>query len=149
MQDALMQAKDEDEEDEIRDMLELKHNAIFVDPQERCLMDVWFGKEMYANVYVQRFPQDYMNNSLPDFIRCHKGCLYTVEFVDDISELDVAQDMLKRLNAIKCEMLKIEKAALKNPHVMLIPNVQLKLHQLQGAYASCYYVLGYDQKACL
>ena len=141
LQDALMQTQDEDEEDEIREMMELKHNAVYVDPQERCLIDVWLGQEMYANVYVQRFPQDYMNNSLPDFIRYHKGCLYTVEFVDDISELNVAQDMLKRLNAVKREMLKIEKAALKDPRVMLVPRVQLRVQQLRGAYASCYYAL--------
>ena len=142
LQETLMQARDEDEEDEIRDMMELKHNAVYVDPQERCLMDVRLGQEIYANVYVQRFPQDYMNNSLPDFIRYHKGCLYTVEFIDDISELDVAQDMLQRLNAVKCEMLKIEKAALKDPRILLVPKVQLKMQQLQGAYASCYYALG-------
>lgn len=142
LQEALLQTKDEDEEDEIRDMLELKHHVVFVDPQERCLIDVWFGKEMYANVYVQKFPQDYMNNSLPDFIRCHRGCLYTVEFVDDFAQVDTAQDMLRRLNALKAAMLKMEKALLKNPRMLLIPNVQVQIHQMQDAYSSFYYVTG-------
>lgn len=140
LHDALQKVNDEDEEDEIRDALEIKHNAVFIDPQERCLLDVWYGDTVYANVYVQKFPQDYMNNSLTDFIRYHKGCLYTVEFVDDISELETAQEYLRRLNAIKSEMLKLEKTVIQNPHLALRPDVQVKLHQLNCAYASCFYI---------
>ena len=140
LQQALWQAEDEDEEDEIRELMETKHNAVFVDPQERCLIDVWFGKYVYANVYVQKFPLDDMNNSMSDFIRYHNGCLYTVEFVDDIRTIEVAADFLARLNSIKYAMLKMEKACHKNPGLALKPAIKHQFEQLEEELSRCYYV---------
>lgn len=134
------QAQDEDEEDDITDALEETHNAVYVDPQERCLIDTHYGDVLYANVYIERVPQDFLNTSLPDFIRYHKGCLYTVEFVDDIKKLNVAQELLDRLNQIKHEMLSLETKQLRSPQTGLSEKERQKYAELSEERATCYYV---------
>ena len=131
---------DEDEEDDITDALEEKHNAVFVDPQERCLIDTHYGEVLYANVYIERFPEDFLNNSLPDFIRCHKGRLYTIEFVDDIKKLDAAQELVERLNGINFKMLQLEREQLTSGKPDWSPDAREKYAELSAERVSCYYV---------
>lgn len=140
LQEAIRQTEDEDEEDAIGDVLEEKHHFLYVDPLDRCLMDIRLGDEVYANVYVQKFAGDDLNNSLPDFIRLHKGLLYTIEFVDNISELEVAQDFLKRVNAIKKALMDIEKACLSNPMMSWLPVVRQQHQRLETELSKCYYL---------
>ncbi len=132
--------KAEDEEDNIDDARASTHNAVYVDPQERCLIDTRFGDVLYANVYIERIPDDYLNNSLPDFIRCHKDCLYTVEFVDDIKKLKVAQKMLKRLNHVNYKMLVLERKRMMLCNGQWSQDDLQKYAELCAERATCYYV---------
>lgn len=140
LHEALSKIKDEDEEDEIRDLLDQHHHFLFVDPMDRCLLDIRIGDVLYANVYVQKFPKDDLNNSLPDFIRLHKGFLYTVEFVEDISQLEIAQDFLQHTNAIKRALLQMEKAFVSNPLLSWQPQLQHQYQKLEGELAKCYHI---------
>lgn len=133
-------AQSEDEEDNIDDALANTHNAVFVDPQEKCLIDTRYGDVLYANVYIERTPEDFLNNSLPDFIRYHKGCLYTVEFVDDIRRLEVAQEMLQRLNDINRKMLMIERQLLFAPDSDWARAARQKYAELYAERATCFYI---------
>ncbi len=137
-------SNDEDKEDEITELLEQQHHFLFIDPLDRCLVDIRLGDVVYANVYVQRFIGDNLNNSLPDFIRLHKGCLYTIEFIDDINELEIAQDFLKRLNAIKKALIDLEKACHTNPMLQWQPLVR-KQHKMLSTEISKYYYLSYRE----
>ena len=140
LQEERWKAHDEDDEDDITDALEETHNAVYVDPQERCLIDTRYGETLYANVYIERTPEDFLNNSLPDFIRYHKGCLYSVEFVDDIKTLDVAQELLERLNSINCEMLQLERKQLATPEGTWTKDEKQKYDELGSERAACYYI---------
>lgn len=134
------QKHDEDEEDEITDALEETHNAVYVDPQERCLIDTHYGDIMYANVYIERMPEDFLNNSLPDFIRYHKGFLYTIEFVDDIKQLDVAQKLIMRLNDVNRKMIQLEREQMTSGNSDWSQDRRQKYEKLNEERASCYYV---------
>ena len=132
--------EEDDDNDEIAAVLKKTHNAVYVDPQERCVIDVVRHEPLYAHVYIEKFPQDDLNNSLPDFVRCHKGLLYTVEFVDDLKQLDVAQELNQRLNAIKSEALRLERACMDNPYLPLNGNFQRKVEQLRQNRRTCFYL---------
>lgn len=130
----------EDEEDKVDDELACTHNAVFVDPLEKCLIDTRYGDVLYANVYIERTPEDFLNNSLPDFIRYHKGCLYTVEFVDDIKQLEVAQEMLQRLNDINRKMLILERHLMSASDSDWLKAARQKYAELRLERATCFYV---------
>lgn len=143
LQDAARQAEDEEDdetEEEIRHRLNQKHYCLFVDPLDRCLMDIQTGDVVYANVYVQKFPDDNLNNSLTDFIRLSKGCLYTVEFVEDISQLETAQDFLRYLNSVKAALMQIEKILVSNPLLNWQPTIRNQYQKLQEEFSRCYYI---------
>lgn len=115
---------DDDDSDEaeelLKKMLAVTHHPIYVDPTEHCLIDVQrTTSPFYAHVYIEKFPQDDLNNSLPDFIRYHKGWLYTVEFVDDIKMLEVTREMNMHLNFCKHEIIRLEKSCNDNPGLAL------------------------------
>lgn len=130
---------DDDEKDRLKEMLSLTHHAIFVDPTERCLIDVQrTTKPLYAHVYIEKFPQDDLNNSLPDFIRYEKGWLFTVEFVEDIKQLEVAQKMSKLINRCKQEIIRLERTCLKNPGLALNGMFQQRYAQLNQMLRSFY-----------
>ena len=130
--------EDDDENDHIKEMLSLTHHAIFVDPTERCLIDVQRTEPLYAHVYVERFPQDDLNNSLPDFIRYDKGWLFTVEFVEDIKQVEVAEKMNKLINRCKQEIIKLERACLETPGLALNGMFQQRYSQLNAMLRSFY-----------
>lgn len=71
--------------------------SVYLDQQMRCVINTRFLPCTYANVYIERFPHDDLNNSVPDFIRYHKGCLYTVEFVDSLDKLEPVGKLNRRL----------------------------------------------------
>jgi hypothetical protein len=133
-------AEDDEAEENIREHLNQKHRCLFVDPMERCLMDIQIGNPTYANVYVQKFPDDDLNNSLTDFIRLSKGYLYTVEFVDNISELEVARDFLGYLNHVKSVLMKMEKMMIAKPELELHPTIRNQYQKLQQEFSGCYYI---------
>ncbi len=140
LQEHLRQTKDENEEDAIDDELERRHHFLFIDPLDRCLIDVRLGDVVYANVYVQRFTGDDLNNSLPDFIRLHKGLLYTVEFVDDFSVVESAQEFLNYFNAVKAAIMQIEKLCTANPLMGLHPIIRMQHQKLEKELSQCYYL---------
>lgn len=140
LQTHLRRTKDEDEEDAIDDELERRHHFLFVDPLDRCLMDIRLGDVVYANVYVQKFTGDDLNNSLPDFIRLHKGLLYTVEFVDDFSVIESAQEFLNYFNAVKAAIMQIEKICTANPLMSWQPTIRMQHQKLEKELSQCYYL---------
>ena len=131
---------DDDDNDEAAEVMNLTHNAVYVDPQDRCVIDVRRGDPLYAHVYIERFPEDELHNSLPDFIRYHKGWLYTVEFVDDLKQIEELQVLNQRLNASKQGILKLMKVCKEKPWLMLNGNVQRQMHMLQSSLRTCYYI---------
>lgn len=133
-------AEDDETEDNIRERLNREHYCLFIDPMDRCLMDIRTGEITYANVYVQKFPNDDLNNSLTDFIRFNKGCLYTVEFVEDISQLEVAQDFLNYLNRIKLVLMQMEKMMISKSELGLHPMIRNRYQKLREEFSSCYYI---------
>ena len=110
---------DDEDDDECQNIFAHKHHPIYIDSTERCLIDVQHTTPLYANVYIERFPQDDLNNSLPDFIQYKKGWLYTVEFVDDLKTLDIAENFNRKLNAVKQELIRLEKAAIDEPSLLI------------------------------
>ena len=132
---------EDDENDEIKDILAQTHCPVYLDPSERCLIDVQRNTTpLYAHVYVEKFPQDDLNNSLPDFIRYKKGCLFTVEFVEDIKALEVAEELNKKLNAIKHELLRLEKACVKNQELLNNPFFQSQYRGIKRLFNTCFYI---------
>ncbi len=143
LEDAVRKAEDKEDdetEDNIRERLNRKHYCLFIDPMDRCLMDICTGEITYANVYVQKFPDDDLNNSLADFVRFNKGCLYTVEFVEDISQLEVAQDFLNYLNHIKSVLMQMEKMMISKPELGLHPMIRNQYQRMQEEFSKCYYI---------
>ena len=132
---------EDDANDEIKEILEQTHCPIYLDPTERCLIDVQRdATPLYAHVYIEKFPQDDLNNSLPDFIQCKKGCLYTVELVEDIKTLEVAKELNQKLNAIKNELINMEKARIKNSELMRNPLFRSRYRLMERLFSSCFYV---------
>lgn len=131
---------EDDENDEIREILSLKHSPIYLDPTEFCLIDVQRTTPLYAHVYIEKFPQNDLNNSLPDFIQYKKGCLFTVEFVEDLKKLEVAEDLNKKLNAIKQEMIRLDKACLDDPSLSLNFMFRRKYASLKDWLSTCFYI---------
>jgi hypothetical protein len=62
-----------------------------------------------------------------------------VEFVDDLKQLDVAQELNQRLNAIKSEALRLERACMDDPYLPLNGNFQRKVEQLRQNRRTCFY----------
>lgn len=130
----------DDDDDEVAEVLNMSHNAVYVDPQDRCVIDVRRGNPLYAHVYIEKFPEDDLHNSLPDFIRYHKGWLYTVEFVDDLKKIEELQSLNQRLNATKQGISKLMQACRKNPLVAMNGVFQRKMYELQSNLRTCYYI---------
>jgi hypothetical protein len=131
---------DDDANDKIKEILSIKHRPIYLDPTERCLIDIQRSPTLYANVYIEKFPQDDLNNSLPDFIQYKKGCFYTVEFVEDIKKLEVAEELNRKLNAIKQEIIRLEKTCMEDPTLSVNQNFQHKYAFVNSLFCSCFYI---------
>lgn len=132
---------DDDASDEIEEILAQKHSPIYLDTTERCLIDVQRGtKPLHAHVYIEKFPHDDLNNSLPDFIRYKKGCLFTVEFVEDIKALEVAAKLNKKLNAIKYRLIRLEKACFKNQQLANDASFLRQYVAMKKLFGSCFYI---------
>ncbi len=132
---------EDDANDEIKKILAQTHSPVYLDPTERCLIDVQYGTSpLYAHVYIEKFPEDDLNNSLPDFIQYKKGCLFTVEFVEDIKALEVAEELNKKLNAIKHELVRLEKACVKNQDLLNNPLFQSQYRTMKRLLGTCFYI---------
>ena len=117
------------------------HLAVYIDPLQRCVIDTMLCDNSYANVYIEKLPLEKLNNTLPDFIRYHNDCLYTVEFVDNTKELDIAQKLNRNLAAYE-EKIKQLSAELENSNLSLFERYQLedKLNIVENQLGSCYFI---------
>lgn len=132
---------DDDANDGIKSILEQTHCPIYLDPTEKCLIDVQRdSRPLYAHVYIEKFPKDDLNNSLPDFIQFKKGYLYTVEFVEDIKTLEVATELNRKLNAVKQELIRLGRACIENQRLIHDPQFQKRYHATERLLSSCFYV---------
>ena len=97
--------------------------------------------DAYANVYIEKFSMEKLNCTLPDFIRYHKGCFYTVEFVDNVKEVDIAQKLNRNLSAYENEISRL-KSELDNPQLSLFERYQLegKLSSAKDQLSDCYFI---------
>ena len=129
---------DDDDDGEIEKVANFKHFVAYFDPTERCLIEVQNTSPMYAHVYIEKFPHDYFNNSLPDFIQYKKGCLYTVEFVEDIKQVEAAQMLNQNLNALKYELIRLEKAWREDASLGFNKNFQHKYASTYKLFSSCF-----------
>ncbi len=81
-------AKDEDYEP-------LTEASVYVDPSEMCIINVHAEEQFFANVYIKRLNVGCLLDSCPDFLVYSRKFLYTVEFVDDFSEVPAAAKFVK------------------------------------------------------
>lgn len=137
---------DEDEDMEYGNILSddttpFDHLAIYIDPLRRCVIDTMLCDDSYANVYIEKLPLEKLNNTLPDFIRYHKGNLYTVEFVNNAKELDVVQHLNHNLEAYEAEIKRLN-AELKRKNLCLFERYQLesKLNVIESQLCTCYFI---------
>ncbi len=85
----------------------LTHNAIYVDEDEKCIIDAKLEENFYANVYILREQSDSLKNSYPDFIMYDNQNLYTVEFVDSFDELPLTQEFSAKVDKAKHDFRQI------------------------------------------
>ena len=130
--------EDDDKNDEIKAILAQTHSPVYFDPTERCLIDVQRTSPLYAHVYIEKFPQDNFNNSLPDFIQYKKGCLYTVEFVENLKTLEIAEQLNEKLNAIKREINRLEKTCFENPSLVLNSDFRNRYAYFSRLFNGCF-----------
>ena len=124
-----------------KDSAPFNHLAVYIDPLRRCIIDSMLCNDAYANVYIEKFPMEKLNCTLPDFIRYHKGCLYTVEFADNVKETDIAQKLNHNLSAYEEEISRL-KSELDNPELSLFERYQLegKLSNAEDQLRDCYFI---------
>ena len=124
-----------------KDSAPFNHLAIYIDPMQRCIIDSMLCNDAYANVYIEKFPMEKLNCTLPDFIRYNKGCFYTVEFVDNIKEIDIAQKLNYSISAYEKEINRL-KSELENQKLSLFERYQLegKLSTVENQLSDCYFV---------
>lgn len=98
----------EENEDEAEMYQPLEHDAAFADPQNECVIDVCLQHTLYANVYIQKFPKFCLKNTLPDFLILRKNFLYSVEFVDNLKDIPVADELISTVGKIREKLDVIE-----------------------------------------
>ena len=132
---------DDEDEDDFEDSSPFDHLATYVDPLQRCVIDTMLCDDSYANVYIERLSSEKINNTLPDFIRYHNGCLYTVEFVENTKELDIAQKLNHSLTSCE-EKIKELTNKLECKNLCLFERHQLedKLYDAENQLGSCYFI---------
>jgi len=124
-----------------KDSAPFNHLAVYIDPLQRCIIDTMLCDDAYANVYIEKFPMEKLNCTLPDFIRYHKGCFYTVEFVDNVKEVDIAQKLNRNVSAYENEINRL-KSELNSPKLSLFERYQLegKLSTAEDQLSDCYFI---------
>ena len=93
----------EDEEFE-----KLEEASVYVDPSENCIINVHLDDELYANVYIKREKAKGLAGYPADFLVLRKGFLYTVEFVEDFSEIPALQEFVKEVKDFRRNLLMLE-----------------------------------------
>ena len=134
------ESEDEEEYDP-EDSSPFDHLAVYIDPLQRCVIDTMMCDDAYANVYIEKFPMEKINNTLPDFIRYHKGCLYTVEFVDSAKDLDIVQKLNRNLTAYETEMKRLSKE-LERKNLSIVERHQLegRLYTIENQIGTCFFI---------
>lgn len=131
-----------DEEPCFNDSAPFNHLAVYVDPLQRCIIDSMLCDNAFANVYIEKLPQEKLNCTLPDFIRYHKGCLYTVEFVDNIKNVDIAQKLNRNINLYETEIKCLNDKLQHCNDLPLCQRFELenKLSVIQDQLSDCYFI---------
>lgn len=134
--------KEENPEDKVfKDSSPFNHLAVYVDPLQRCVIDSMLCDNAYGNVYIEKFASEKLNSSLPDFIRYHKGCLYTIEFVDNLKKLDVAQKLNYCVGfyeqKIKKLVTELKSGDLSDQETF---KLESKLDEAEDHLADCYFI---------
>ena len=80
---------------EDEDFEPLTETFTYVDPAEMCIINVHADKQFYANVYIKRLNVDCLWDKCQDFLVYHQKFLYTVEFVNDFSEIPAIAKFVK------------------------------------------------------
>ncbi|MBR1600899.1 MAG: hypothetical protein IJ677_04905 [Alphaproteobacteria bacterium] len=124
-----------------QDSAPFNHLAVYVDPLKRCVIDSMICDNAYANVYIEKLSFERMNNSLTDFIRYNKGCLYTVEFVNNIKELDVAQKLNYHIDGYEKEIKRLnEELERDNLNQADQSELESKLQVIEEQLSDCYFI---------
>ena len=86
-----------------------EHLIAFMDHNENCIIDIRIDNGFYANVYIKRSSDaNCMQNTYPDFIVYRKTFLYTVEMVDNFTQIPVLEKFIKKLAATKKQLQVVE-----------------------------------------
>ena len=78
-----------------------KSFTFFIDDSDDCIAHVNFGKFIYTNVFIRRYPFKSLNNLLSNFIMCHNNEVFSVEFVNDFTENTITNSLQKRVKNLK------------------------------------------------
>ncbi|MBQ8481692.1 MAG: hypothetical protein IJ532_04090 [Alphaproteobacteria bacterium] len=131
----------DDNDVNFEDSAPFNHIAVYIDPLQRCVIDSMICDDAYANVYIEKLPFERINNSLPDFIRYNKGCLYTVEFVNSTKDLDVAQELNYHIEAYEKEIERLNfKLTQSNLTQAMQSELESKLEVVEGQLSDCYFI---------
>lgn len=124
-----------------KDSAPYNHLAVYIDPLQRCVIDSMLCDNAYANVYIEKLPMEKLNCTLPDFIRYHKGCFYTVEFVDNVKEVDIAQKLNHNISAYETEISRL-RSELEDHNLSLFKRYQLEgqLSDVENQLSDCYFI---------
>lgn len=128
----------EDEEYE-----KLEDASVYVDPSENCIINVHLDDVLYANVYIKREKANDLSNYPGDFLVLRKNFLYTIEFVEDFSEIPALQEFVKEVKDSRRNLLMLEQKLQTLP-LELTPERKKYLDKraaLKEFLASCYCVL--------
>lgn len=79
----------------------------YVDPAEMCIINVHAEEQFYANVYIKRLNVNCLLDKCQDFLVYHQKFLYTVEFVDDFSEIPAAAEFVKLIADSRNNLTKV------------------------------------------
>ncbi len=79
----------------------------YVDPAEMCIINAHTDKQFYANVYIKRLNVDCLLDKCQDFLVYHQKFLYSVEFVDDFSEIPALAEFVKLIADSRSNLNKV------------------------------------------
>lgn len=94
---------------ECEDYEPLTEASVYVDPSEMCIINVHADEQFFANVYIKRLKVGCLLDSCPDFLVYNRKFLYTVEFVDDFSEVPAAAKFVKMIADLRNGLNKVSR----------------------------------------
>ncbi len=106
LREQMEQHREIDPDDET---LNVPYFHTFVDPSQQCIIEAVNDKDLYAHIYMLRYPTDRAKNSLHDFIYIEDNVLYTMEVVKNFDELKPAQNFADTINAMMEDALVLGK----------------------------------------